>query len=95
MQYIWPVVIGLYVIGAVATFWPCWRALRAQVVGDDVKKSIETAHAAFDGAPQFNDEHAARLSKHYDRLAGTLIFWKVAYKRTFKFSAQTSSDTSE
>lgn len=81
MEYIWPTVIGLYVFAALATFWPCWRALRARVVGDDVKKSIETAHSAFDAAPQFSDQHKARLFKHYDRLAGTLIFWKVHAKK--------------
>lgn len=81
MEYLWPALIALYVLLACGSFWPSLKAIRAPVTKADVEKSIATAHAAFDAAPHFTDEQKSRLKRHYDRLAGTLIFWKVNAKK--------------
>lgn len=79
--YIWITLLGLYVLIAFATFWPSWKALYAQVEKESVKNSIEVAESAFNSAPQFNEEQKDRLKKHYERIAGTLIFWKIHAKK--------------
>jgi hypothetical protein len=78
---IWLTFIGLYITIAIATFLPSWKAFNAQVEGVAVDKSIDVAESAFDSAPQFNEEQKARLKKHYSRIAGTLIFWKIHAKK--------------
>ena len=85
MDNIWHATIGIYIAFIVLSFLPALKALLAKVEKSAIKKSVDTAHAAFDSAPQFNDTQRDRLKTHYERLAGTLVFWKI-HARKYKLT---------
>jgi hypothetical protein len=76
-EYIWATVIGVYAVAVIVSFLPSWKAFLAPVAKEEVDTFIKTANAAFDAAPQFDISQQARLKRHYARLAGTLVFWKI------------------
>jgi hypothetical protein len=79
----WALATGAYCTLAIGSFVPVARTLLASVDPQKVKLSIESAHKEFDAAPLSETDKAA-LRAHFARLAGTLIFWKLAaekYKR--------------
>ena len=71
----WLVATALYLGAAVGCFVPVLRALVGRVKREDVERASEIAAQAFDQS-RFDDGQKESLKQHFDRLAGTLMFWK-------------------
>ena len=66
---LWSVFLFVYVGIASASFIPVvWAAAK--------KVNLKSANFSFAESPSFSDEGKVKLEQHYDRLQGTLVFWK-------------------
>jgi len=68
MNY-WAIFLSLYVLAASWTFWPIIKAIRKKV-------NLDEAVFSFKDCEHFTDKNKVRLEHHFDRLRGTLVFWK-------------------
>lgn len=65
----WSIAILVYVILAAVTFLPVLRILLKPV-------ALNPGGPSFDESPSFTDKAKLKLQQHFDRLRGTLSFWK-------------------
>lgn len=65
----WAIFLFLYCAVALITFLPVGRAILKRV-------NLNEANFTFSHSPHFSEENRILLEQHYDRLKGTLIFWK-------------------
>ena len=66
---LWSVFLFCYIGLAFITFAPViWAAAK--------KVNLKNAKFSFSDSPSFSDEGKIKLEQHYDRLQGTLVFWK-------------------
>jgi hypothetical protein len=70
----WQTALLAYVTAATATFLPVLRLLVRKVKPNG-------GGPGFDDSPHFTPEEKLLLSQHYERLRGTLGFWKTAAAR--------------
>ncbi len=75
----WFIAIWFYVALALASFIPVWRAARRKVTKQDVDNSLSKAKETITDARPFDrlDDRAKEVMVlNFERLAGTLVFWK-------------------
>ena len=65
----WAIFLLSYCAVALITFVPVGRAILKRV-------NLNEANFSFAHSPHFSEENRTLLEQHYDRLKGTLIFWK-------------------
>lgn len=65
----WLIAIGAYLLLAAGTFFPVLKILLKAVV-------LHPGGPAFQESPNFSDEAKIKLVQHYDRLRGSLGYWK-------------------
>lgn len=65
----WAIFLMLYCAVALLTFVPVGRAILKRV-------NLNEANFSFSHSPHFSEMNRTLLEQHYDRLKGTLIFWK-------------------
>ena len=70
----WQIALIAYVTAAITTFLPVLRLLVRKV-------ELNGGGPAFDDSPHFTPEQKLLLSQHYERLRGTLGFWKTSAAR--------------
>jgi hypothetical protein len=78
MDY-WLVAIWVYIVLAIVSFIPVWRAARRKIKEGDVKSSLDQAKDTIAKARPIDglDETIREaMSLNFERLAGTLVFWK-------------------
>jgi len=68
-QNLWAISLLFYAGLALVTFLPVvWAAAK--------KVNLKNAKFSFTDSPSFSKEGKVKLEQHYDRLQGTLVFWK-------------------
>ena len=72
----WLVAIIVYFALSGFTFVPSLRALFIKVDPKTVASSAEKAGKEFDRSAHFNEAQKDILKQHFERLSGTLVFWK-------------------
>jgi hypothetical protein len=78
MDY-WLAAIWVYVGLAIASFIPVWRAARRKVTKVDVESSVAQAKETIAKAcpiDGLDDTIREAIALNFERLAGTLVFWK-------------------
>lgn len=66
---IWLCIIGFYLLVALLTLIPTFKASRKKV-------KLNPGGDSFESSTYFSEQNKLRLSQHFSRLNGTLIFWK-------------------
>jgi hypothetical protein len=65
----WLIAIAVYLVLAFSTFMPVLKILLKQV-------ALHPGGPAFQESPHFSDAAKVKLTQHYDRLRGSLGYWK-------------------
>lgn len=65
----WALSIVIYVLSAIVTLIPTFRAMLKKV-------KLYPGGKSFQSSPHFSNNEKERLDQHYSRIEGTLIFWK-------------------
>jgi hypothetical protein len=78
----WGIALFAYLMLATVSFGPAFSAILAKV-------RLHPGGPAFEDAPHFSDEAKTRLRQNYDRMLGTLGYWKnqaAKYERLHVYS---------
>ena len=73
----WLIATILYIAAAIISFAPVLMAALGKI-------RVAMQKPAFNECPHFDDAQKDRLNRHYNRIVGTLIYWKTtaaAYRR--------------
>lgn len=65
----WEIAIILYIVVALVTFIPTFKALIKKI-------KLNPGGASFDDSLHFSIQGKTLLNQHYSRIQGTLVFWK-------------------
>lgn len=71
--------LGIYIALALGSFIPVWRAARRKITKTDVESSASQAKETIAKARPIDgldDTIREVMSLNFERLAGTLMFWK-------------------
>ena len=74
----WTYFLLAYCAVAIGTFFPVLLAIMKRV-------NLDEAKFTFSDSPHFSDEGKIKLEQHYDRLKGTLVFWKNCAAKYSRF----------
>jgi hypothetical protein len=69
MSDYWLIGIGVYLVIAFGTFWPVLKILLKPV-------ALHPGGPSFQESPNFSEAAKLKLAQHYDRLRGSLGYWK-------------------
>jgi hypothetical protein len=78
MDNIWLALTISYILLAILTFLPTFRAMIKKV-------KLYPGGSSFSESPHFSEETINLLNQHYSRLQGTLIFWKNQASKYHRF----------
>ncbi|MCW3841460.1 hypothetical protein ONA70_15270 [Micromonospora yasonensis] len=74
----WAIALFGYIAVAIATLYPALRTLFGMV-------SLNPGGPSFADSAHFGDEAKKRLSQNFERIHGTLVFWKTQAERYRRF----------
>ena len=68
-QYLWLIGTGVYVGAALISAIPIFIAVFRKI-------PLHPGGSSFEHSPNFSEDAKLRLTQHYSRMTGTLLFWK-------------------
>jgi len=74
----WHIATWAYITLAIVSFVPVWRATRRKITKHDIDASLDAAKNTISRARPLSDIDPIKeaLILNYERLVGTLVFWK-------------------
>lgn len=70
----WALALWVYVLCAVVSFMPAAKRLVSS-------SALKAGGPSFDASPHFSEAAKQQLTQNYERIAGTLTFWKTRAER--------------